>query len=195
MDSRSTHSSALATTSRPLAPLSDAALDLLLSCGVQKHVSKGSNILNEGQVCTHIYLVEQGYLRSYYNRDGNEINNGFSFEHSFTTNLKSLRTGTASELCIQAAERGVVREFGKQELLALYAQSPEIESFGRILLEHLLIEQEEQATLFRLYSPAERYQYLVAHRPQMLQRVSLSQLSSYLGISRETLSRIRKKRC
>lgn len=188
-------SSTLASTLRLLAPLSDPALDLLLSCGVQKQVPKGTNLLSEGQVCTSIYLVEQGYLRSYYNRDGNEINNRFSFEYSFATNLKSLRTGTASELCMQAAEPCVVREFGKQELLALYAQSPEIESFGRTLLEHLLIEQEEQATFFRLYSPAERYQYLVVHRPQMLQRVSLSQLSSYLGVSRETLSRIRKKRC
>lgn len=193
MDSRPTPSSVLATTLRLIAPLSDATLDLLLSCGVQKQVPKGTHLLNEGQVCTSIYLVEQGYLRSYYNRGGNEINNGFSFEYSFATNLKSLRTGTASELCIQAAERCVVREFGKQELLALYAQSPEIESFGRTLLEHLLIEQEEQATFFRLYSPAERYQYLVAHHPRMLQRVSLSQLSSYLGVSRETLSRIRKK--
>lgn len=187
-------SGTLATALRLIAPLSDTALQLLLSSGVQKNVPKGTALLEEGQVCSHIHIVERGYLRSYYTKEGVEINTNFSFEHSFVTNLKSLRTGAPSEFCIRAAEHCIIRSFGKQELLHLYAQSPEVESFGRKLLEYMLIEQEEQATFFRVYSPAERYQYMVLHQAHILQRVSLSQLSSYLGMSRETLSRIRKKR-
>jgi CRP-like cAMP-binding protein len=187
-------SDSLAAALRLVSPLSDTALHLLFSGSLQKSIPRGEILLAEGQVCSYIYVIERGCMRSYYNREGIEINNGFSFEYSFVTNLKSLRTGAPSEFCIQAAEQCVVRSFGKEELKALYTQSPEIESFGRKLLEKMLVEQEEQATFFRLYSPAERYEYLVKHQPHLLQRVSLSQLASYLGMSRETLSRIRKKR-
>ena len=98
-----------------------------------------------------------------------------------------------AENSIQAGEFTTIYEFDKDKLLELYNVSAEIESFGRKLLEQLLIAYEEHANLFKIYSPTERYQYLRTNEPEMLQRLSLSQLSSYLGIARETLSRIRKK--
>ena len=113
-------------------------------------------------------------------------------KRNFTTNLKSLRTAEPSENTIQAGDNSIVYEFDKDKLLELYKVSAEIESFGRKLLEHLLIAQEEHLNLFKLYTPTERYQYLQKNKPDILQRVSLSQLSSYLGVARETLSRIRK---
>ena len=140
-------------------------------------------------------FVEKGYLRTFITESGNEINTDFTFESNFTTNLKSLRSSTPSETTIQAGESTIIYEFDAVKLLDLYKLSPEIESFGRKLLEQLLISKEEHSNWFKIYSPAERYQYLVSNKPEMLQRVSLSQLASYIGISRETLSRIRKRKC
>lgn len=179
---------------RALASLSDAARKLLFSRSMQYTLARGVHLLTEGQVCRHVYLVEEGYLRSYHNRDGTDINLAFTFENNFATSLKSLRTGEPSTLAIVAAEGCIVREFAGHDLRALYDESPEIESFGRTLLEQLLVEQEEHAALFRLYSPAERYHAVTKRQPHLLQRVSLTQLASYLGVSRETLSRIRRKR-
>jgi len=65
--------------------------------------------------------------------------------------------------------------------------------FGKKLLEMLAIEQEEQLNLFRLYSAEERFRYFEEKRPELLQRIPLSYLASYLGVARETLSRFRKK--
>lgn len=173
-------------------PLSAAATELLNSAITIIQLKKGFNVLAQGQVCNNIYFIEKGYLRTFMLKDGLEINTAFHFENDFTTNLKSLRNGTPSDTTIQAGERSILYAFNKNTLLSLYAESPEIESFGRDLLEQLLIAQEEHANLFKLYTPAERYKYLETHHPQIIQRVSLSQISSYLGIARETLSRIRK---
>lgn len=167
---------------------------LLLSRGRRRPLARGENVLAEGQVARHIYFVESGYLRCFYNKDGKEINLQFALDGSFTTNLKSLRTGAPSDYTIQAGEPTVLWELAKDELLQLYAQSPEIESFGRRLVEHKLIQEEEHGNLFKLRTPLERYHYLAQHQPELLQRVSLSQLASYLGIARETLSRLRKPR-
>ncbi|KAA9346715.1 Crp/Fnr family transcriptional regulator [Larkinella humicola] len=177
-----------------IAELSRDASDLLICSTRQKPLAKGQVLLPEGQVCKTIWYVEKGYLRTFYNKDGKEINTRFSFENEFVTDLKSLRSGAPSACWIQAGEATVVWEFAKVTLLDLYRQSAEIESFGRNLLEQMLVDQEDHANLFRIHSPTERYAYVVRHFPQLLQRVSLSQLSSYLGMARETVSRIRKNR-
>lgn len=177
-----------------LAPLSQVSLSKLFEATYQRKLSKGEIILKQGQVCKKIVFVEKGYLRTFMDKDGLDINTDFTFENNFTTNLKSLRSSLPSDTTIQAGEASIIYEFDKDVLLELYEASPEIESFGRRLVEQLLIMQEEHTNLFKLFTPAGRYKYLLSNKPQIIQRVSVSQLSSYLGIARETLSRIRKKR-
>lgn len=190
----SEYKSALPDAMRKLAQLSDSAVNLLLSASTPLALRKGEGAIGEGQMCTRIYFVEQGCLRAFYNRDGVEINTGFFLEHSFATNLKSLRTGAPSEYAIEAMEASVLRAFDKNTLLVLYEQSAEVESFGRKLLESLLVGSEEHAAMFKLYAPAQRYEYIAEHLPHLLQRISLTHLASYIGVTRETLSRIRKRR-
>ena len=175
-----------------MSKISDAGIALLFSVASVQNLVKGQVLLTQGAICKTVVFVEKGYLRTFINKDGLEINTDFTLEGSFTTNLKSLRSGSASDTTIQAGESATIYAFDKDRLLELYALSPEIESFGRKLLEQLLIAQEEHSTVFKIYSPKERYHYLQSTRPELLQRISLSQLASYLGIARETLSRIRK---
>jgi CRP-like cAMP-binding protein len=175
-------------------PANQASIDKLFEAASKRQLSKGETILKQGQVCKKIVFVEKGYLRTFIVNDGLDINTDFTFENNFTTNLRSLRSSLPSDTTIQAGEASIIYEFDKDELLELYKSSPEIESFGRKLLEQLLMMQEEHINLFKLFTPTERYNYLRTHKPQIIQRVSVSQLSSYLGVARETLSRIRKKR-
>lgn len=176
-----------------LTEISVSSLDKLFEITNKRQFTKGEIILKQGQICKTIMFVEKGYLRTFIDKDGTEINTNFTFEGNFTTNLKSLRSASSADNSIQAAENTTIYEFDKDKLLELYNVSAEIESFGRKLLEQLLIAQEEHTNLFKIYSSTERYHYLQTNKPEILQRISLSQLSSYLGIARETLSRIRKK--
>jgi len=175
-----------------LTDISDKGLDLLFAAIAIKEIKKGEYVLKEGQICRHIYFVEQGYLRTFVNKDGIEINTAFTFETGFASDLKSLSADNPSGCTIQAGEDTTLYAFEKNALLALYKVSPEIESFGRKLLSQMLIAQQGHADIFKTCTPAERYQYLMAHEPEMLKRVSLSHIASYLGMARETLSRIRK---
>ena len=172
--------------------MSPACQELLFEGVEAEYLHKGKTLLKEGQVCRNIYFIEHGQLRTFYNKNGREINVNFSFENNFTTNLKSFLTATPSDYYIKANEPTTVWIFNKDHLEYLYGKSCEIESFGRKLLEKLLIKNVEHGNLFKIYTPAERYHYIEKYYPELLQRVSLSQLSSYLGISRETISRIRR---
>jgi CRP-like cAMP-binding protein len=187
-------STALAQHIQHIFPLSPSAEALLLEHAQLLTLKRRAFFLQEGKICRHISFVETGSLRAYYVTNDKEINTGFYLENCFTTSLKSLRNGTPAEQYIQAMETSRLWLFAKEDLLQLYKQCAELESFGRNLLEALVIEQEEQAQLFRLYTPEERYLYMEKHHPALLQRISQSQLASYLGIARETISRIRKRR-
>jgi CRP-like cAMP-binding protein len=167
-------------------------LEKLFGLSIHKRIAKGHNLLNEGQICNSIAFIESGYFRTFIVKEGIEINTDFIFENSFVTNLKSLRLSVPSDTTIMAGEDTLIYEFDKNELRDLYKESPQIESFSRNLLEQLLIQQEEHTNLFKILSPKERYTYLQSNRPEIIQRVSLSQISSYLGVARETLSRYRK---
>ncbi|QHV97309.1 Crp/Fnr family transcriptional regulator [Spirosoma endbachense] len=153
---------------------------------------KGETILQPGQLCKHIFFLQTGLLRSFQLKAGDERNVAFSLENSFLTDLKSLRNEQPSELTIQALEPSSVLSMAKVDLVGLYQQSHPIETLGRNLLETLLEEQEEYASWFTLYSAKERYDLLRQKKPDLIQRLPLGQLASYLGIRRETLSRIRR---
>lgn len=175
-----------------VAPMSGTNIDKLFTSATLRNLSKGEILLKQGEICKRVYFIEHGYLRAFHIKDGLEINTNFVFENNFTTSLKSLKLTVPSDISLQAGSTATIYEFEKNKLLELYNESPEIESFGRNLLEQLLLEQEEHSNIFKIHSPAERYQYLLQHKPQVIQRISLSQIASYLGIARETLSRIRK---
>lgn len=169
-----------------------AGLSELLKRSEAEEIPKGSYLVKEGQACKYIFYIEQGQLRTLYHKNGKDININFSFENDFVTDLKSFIYNIPSMYYIMASESAVIRRFTKDQLLSLHHQSREIEAFSRHLLQKLLITQEEHSNLFKIYTPSERYHYVAKYYPKLLQRVSLSQLSSYLGISRETISRIRR---
>ena len=171
--------------------LSAASRELLLAQGRAVTVPKDEWLLREGQTARSIFYIESGLVRSVRLEDGRDINLDFSLEGDYVTHLRSLRSPGPADYGLQAMEPASLIELNGAALFDLYRRSPEIESFGRQIVEGLLIRQEAQAHLFRLQSPAERYRYIADNSPALLQRVSLTNLASYLGVSRETLSRIR----
>lgn len=150
-------------------------------------------MLAEGDICNAIFFISSGYCKASYNLEGKEVNTAFYFENDFASNTKSLISGTKSEFDIVACEPMQVVSFDKAALLNAYAASREIETLGRKILEGIVAKQEEHVKNFTLMTPKQRFENLVRTRPEFLQRVSLTQTASYLGISRETLSRLRRK--
>jgi|SRR5215831_9180318 len=172
--------------------LSAKNIQLFCTAAISIKVKKDNYLLKEGIICKDIWFIVKGYCRSFYLHDGREINTAFNFENSYVTDIKSLRLELPAESSIVAAEDGLLYKFTKQKMLDIYKESKEIVEFGKKLIEQLLINEQENTNLFRLYSAEERYTYLLRNNPAIIQRVPLNQLASYLGMARETLSRMRK---
>lgn len=184
----------LLTYIRSLTDFSEKSWELLLPALTKMEVKKGEYLLKEGQVCNSLFFIEKGYCRSYYEKDGLEKNTAFFFENDIATNITSFGSGQKSTYFIKACEPLTAIAFDKHRLMKVSQKAPEIESLGRKCIRVFASRQEEQSNWFKLYTAQEHYEFLEKTQPDMLQRVSLTQLSSYLGIARETLSRIRKRR-
>lgn len=173
---------------------SDESWEALYACASEAEYRKGSDLLREGEVCHSIFFISSGFCKSCHNVDGREINTCFYFENEFATNIKSLTSASGSEYFIRAGEKLKVVRLDRGKLLQAYSKSHQVETFGRKVLELIMLKQGEHADSFKLLTPRQRYERLVSMHPGFLQRVSLTQAASYLGISRETLSRLRGKR-
>jgi len=157
-------------------------------------VEKGDYLLKKGQVCDALFFINHGFCRAFYEQDEQEINTDFFFEREIATNITSFAQGAPSAFALQACEDLIAVRFDKAKLREAGRLDPAIETLGRNCLQQIAMRQEKHNALFKLMTAEERYAYLEQQSPAILQRVSLSQLSSYLGIARETLSRIRKRR-
>lgn len=166
----------------------------LYDCLTEVEFERNEPLLKEEQICNSIFFISSGLCKSFYNLDGKEINTAFYFENDFATNIKSLTTSSKSQYTIKACEKTKAVQFDKSNLIKAYSKSHEIETFGRKVLELITTKQEEHTDSFKLLTPKQRFDALVSKHPDFLQRVSLTQISSYLGISRETLSRFRAKK-
>ncbi|MBP2616329.1 Crp/Fnr family transcriptional regulator [Chryseobacterium jejuense] len=184
----------LLTYIRSLTPFSDESWNLLHPALTKKQYKKNELILKEGEICKSLFYIDKGYCKSYYEIDGVTKNTDFFFENEMATNIGSFGGGIPSEFNIAACEELHVVVFDKEILFTIAQQYIEIESLGRHCIRQFATKQEEFANLFKLYSAQERLEYLEKKYPQMLQRVPLTQLASFLGVARETLSRIRKRR-
>lgn len=179
---------------RSLTSFSDTSWKLLQPALTKKAFKKNEFLLKQGEVCNSLFYIDSGYCKSYYEIDGVLKNTGFYFENEIATNLNSFGSGQKSEFNIAACEPLTAIVFDKEALFHATKQANEIERLGRNCIRLFATKQEGFSTLFKLYSAQERLEYLETKHPEMIQRVPLAQLASFLGVARETLSRIRKRR-
>ena len=179
---------------RSLTSFSDRSWDLLQPALTKRRFKKNELLLKEGQVCNSLFYIDEGYCKSYYEIDGVTKNTGFFFENEIATNINSFGSGEKSEFNLVACEPLSTIVFDKEKLFLASKKAREIETLGRNCIRLFASKQEEFSILFKLYSATERLKYLETNHPIILERVPLSQLSSFLGVARETLSRIRKRR-
>lgn len=154
---------------------------------------KGELLLEEGATCKHIYFIYKGSFRFLYLKEDEEVTTGLFTEGICMTNMKSLTTLQPSKIFIQTLEDAVVVKISKDSLIELYKQAPELEGIGRVILEHMLSEDADWKEMYTIYNPEERYHFLVKKAPRLLQRIPLQYIASFLGMRRETLSRIRSR--
>ncbi len=158
-----------------------------------KEFKKKEFLLSQGHYHKGLYFVVDGTIGLFEVTDGREDYLEFFLQGSFACDLESLSTQTTSKKNLMAMSDCSVLYIPRAKLLELYEVSPSYERLGRKMLEHLVASQHQFAAILKNLSPQEKYAFIEEKRPQLLQQVPLKYLASYLGLARETLSRIRKK--
>jgi len=174
-------------------PLTTDTQKALPDCFKKIALGKNELLLREGQICRHLYFLETGALRGFYNLDGKEITHWFGFEKDFVTSFHSFITGEPAVENIQLLEGSILWAISKHTLTELLNKHHEIERLVRIAYEKYYIRLEERFVNAQFKTAKELYENLLRQTPYIIERVPLGFIASYLGISQETLSRIRSK--
>jgi CRP-like cAMP-binding protein len=158
----------------------------------ERRVKKGEMLLREGQVCREFYFIYRGCLRSYALEDGKEVSIKFYLEDDFAADFKSFRFETPSKFNIEAMENSLLYCGKKAEVVPVIETDPSLNTFVFRFFQELYYREVEHSNSFKLLGPEERYLEMLEKYPHYLHRFPLTHLASYLGISRKTLTRIRK---
>lgn len=154
-------------------------------------VNRNSDLQSIGHTCKTIYFLKKGVARIYYFKEDIDITESFSFENSVVVRYESLFTGKPSRKGIQVLEDSEFIAINSIELFKLFDKHSNIERLIRKLLEEALVEQINRTESLQFHTAEERYNSLLKQAPNVLKRVPLKYIASYLGITPVSLSRIR----
>jgi len=174
-------------------PLSTEARLALEDCFETVYLSKNDFLLTEGKICRHLYFLQDGALRGFYNLDGKEITHWFGFENDFVTSFFSFTTQQPAVENIQLIEPCTLWAISKEAIGKLLKQYHEIETLVRVAYEKYYVRLEERYVNAHFKTAGQLYENLLQQTPHIIERVPLGYIASYLGISQETLSRIRSR--
>jgi CRP-like cAMP-binding protein len=157
-----------------------------------RKLKRNQILINEGEVANIIAFTNKGYLRVFFNHNGEEISRDITPLNSFATALPSFITQKPSYEIISAITDCELFIIKKSDLEFLYKNHPKWERLGRRIIEDMFVDVQHRLYLF-ITEPAEiRYKMLIKRYPDMIQNVPLKYIANFLGIKIQSLSRLRK---
>lgn len=154
-------------------------------------IAKNHFLQHIGQTCRTIYYIQKGCTRVFYMLNEQEITECFSFEGELAVRFESLLTNAPSRRAIQVLEDSEFLAFDMNKLDVVFTNQPFIEAMFRRLFHAYHIQSIERMENLQFKSAEERYHTLLTHHPDVIKRVPLKFIASYLGITPVSLSRIR----
>ncbi|MEQ8470456.1 MAG: Crp/Fnr family transcriptional regulator [Marinoscillum sp.] len=154
----------------------------------------GKNIEEAGSVPRRLFIIEKGVIRVFYRSEGREICCHFAKEGEIMTGIDSFFTGKPSIYTSQALEETHCYSLTSEQLEWAFDNIPSMDRFGRKFITAAYIELVERYNSVVSMSAQERYEQFMSEKPDLLNRVPLGYVASYLGMTQETLSRIRGKK-
>jgi len=175
-------------------PLDDEEKAFVKAFFKERRVKRRQFILQEGEICMHNTFVLEGCFKMYFVDDnGKEHNLQFAIENWWIGDISSFHAEEPSKLYIEAIENSIILQIKKEDQLKLFVDYPKFNRIFRVLAENAMVGLQ-QRTIQNISSTAEeRYLDFLKRYPQFFNRISNVQIASYLGVTPEFLSAIRKK--
>jgi CRP-like cAMP-binding protein len=176
-----------------LSPLSDESKAALTQIIQKITFAKNELILKEGKVSDYFYFLNKGTIRIFYRKHDKEVTEWLALDNEFFLSIASFYQRTPSHLAIQTLEETTLFMLPHDEFMLLCAQHHEIETLHRKMLTFCLLLSQNRIESIQFEPAQQRYEKLIRLRPDIIQKVHLTYIASFLGITLETLSRIRGK--
>ncbi len=174
-------------------PLSDTSKELLKKSISEGKYKKGHILLEADKIEKNIYFIKKGVARAYSNKDNVEITFWFGKEGDTIISMKSYIANQKGYENIELLEDCELYELKTTDLQKIFDEYIDIANWGRKFAEQELVKTEERLISRQVRTATERYKELLKDNPDLIQRIQLGHIASYLGITQVSLSRIRAK--
>jgi CRP-like cAMP-binding protein len=171
--------------------LSKEAENAIIEISNEIKIKKNTIIQDIGQTCKTIYFIKTGVARIYYFKEDIEITESFAFENNILARVESLFRNKPSKKGIQLLEDSELIAINANLLFILYDKFPEIERLFRLIFESAYVDTVNRIENIQFHTAEERYKMLLNESSNVIKRVPLKHIASYLGITPVSLSRIR----
>ena len=170
----------------------DEEMYLAKSLFTERPLKRGDFWVREGEVKADLVFINKGMLRAYFIKAEIEKTFDLVIENQIITSANCYSFGLPSNYYIQAVEDSYISTISKENLEILFTQTPKWERIGRIVAEAYTLEQEDRIRSFVADTAQERYTNLAQNQPELIKRTPQIYLANYLGITPQSLSRLRR---
>lgn len=174
-------------------PISDSDWALFSSKLHKEKLNKHSTILKRGEIENYLSFISEGIMRLYIPQEENELTFGFLFENEFITAYDSFITQTPSHYQIETLTNATLWRISFKDLQAVYQETESGNLIGRRMAENMFLIKSKRELSLLSKTAEERYLDLFSERPKLLQQIPLKYIASYIGVTPQALSRIRKR--
>ena len=167
-----------------------AKIELLENARVLK-LPKGTTLVKEGQLSDKTFFIIKGCARAYYLKEGKDISDWFAFEDEFISSINSFFLNVPSPHYIEVLEDSILLEISRNDVEKLSEKYHDFERLTKVIVTKTMLQQQQRIVSMQFYTAEEKYKNLLSIRKDITNRVPLTHIASYIGITLETLSRIR----
>ena len=154
-------------------------------------LSKNQILLNQGEVCKKLFFLSRGICRYYTYKEGDEVTTWFGFSNDFVTSFTSFFPGTPSYETIELLSDSELYFIHEKDFNDLKVNSSTFQELIIHFISQYTYQVEMRLLMIQTSTASEKYQYILNNEPELVLQIPNKHLASYLGVSRETLSRIR----
>lgn len=175
-------------------PISKEVISLIDDQTFPMKISRGKLLLKPGSVADKLYFIIKGVIQGYITEDGKQITTWINDENEIVGSIRTLGTNNLCTEYLQALEDCELVAIPVMFTEFIFDNFPETNVLGRRLWEYNYKGAEERAYIGRISSAERKYEYFMETQPNLINRVPLKYIASFLGMTQETLSRVRARK-
>lgn len=178
-----------------IAKLKDADWEIFSSKLIRQEFPKKTLLLKAGQTENYLSFIERGIIRFFIPKEDTDFTLSFSFANAFVSAYDSFLTQAPSNYHVETLTETVLWRLTYQDLQAIYAETEIGNTIGRNASEGLYLENFRREISLLTETAEQRYLKLFSERPELIEKIPLKYIASYIGITPQALSRIRRRIC